>query len=235
VATAADDRNLFQDGDFTKLLDQFSPWGIASGAASVAVSVFGAISAALIVLFFGVYFAVDPHTYVRLASRVAPEDRREETRQMFYETGDLLRRWLIGQGISMSVIGGLTYVGLTILGVPIAFGLALFAGLAGFLPYFGPIIGAVPMVLVAAGKSFDLALWVICLYAIIQFTESYLLTPLIQARAVSLPPVVVILNQLVLGALFGILGLAPATPLAAAVIVPLRRVFGADDANPARG
>jgi predicted PurR-regulated permease PerM len=229
VAIAADDRNLFQDIDVTKVLDQFSPWGIASGATSVAVSVFGAISAALIVLFFGIYFAVDPHTYIRLASRVAPEDRRDETRQMFYETGGLLRRWLIGQGISMSVIGGLTYVGLTILGVPIAFGLALFAGLAGFLPYLGPIIGAVPMVLVAAGESLDLALWVVGLYAIVQFTESYLLTPLIQARAVSLPPAVVILNQLVLGALFGILGLALATPLAAAAIVPLRSVFGADD------
>jgi predicted PurR-regulated permease PerM len=233
VATAADDRNLFQDVDITKLLDQFSPWGIASGATSVAVSVFGAVSAALIVLFFGIYFAIDPHTYIRLAARIAPEDRREETRQMFYETGDLLRRWLIGQGISMSVIGGLTYIGLTILGVPIAFGLALFAGLAGFLPYLGPIIGAVPMVLVAAGESFNLALWVVGLYAIIQFTESYLLTPLIQARAVSLPPAVVILNQLVLGALFGILGLALATPLAAAAIVPLRRVFGADDEDPA--
>jgi predicted PurR-regulated permease PerM len=229
VATAADDRNMFQDISITKLLDQFSPWGIASGATSVVVSLFGAISAALIVLFFGIYFAVDPHTYVHLASRVAPEDRRDETRQMFYETGDLLRRWLIGQGLAMSVIGGLTYIGLTILGVPIAFGLALFAGLAGFLPYLGPIIGAVPILLVAAGQSFDLALWVIGLYVIVQFTESYLLTPLIQSRAVSLPPAVVILNQLVLGALFGILGLALATPLAAAAIVPLRRVFGPDN------
>jgi predicted PurR-regulated permease PerM len=234
VANAADDRNLFQDVDITKLLDQFSPWGIASGATSVAVSVFGAISAALIVLFFGIYFAVDPHTYIRLAARIAPEDRREEARQMFYETGGLLRRWLIGQGLSMSVIGGLTYIGLSILGVPIAFGLALFAGLAGFLPYLGPIIGAVPMVLVAAGESFNLALWVVGLYAIIQFTESYLLTPLIQARAVSLPPAVVILNQLVLGALFGILGLALATPLAAAAIVPLKRIFGDDDENPSQ-
>ena len=126
----------------------------------------------------------------------------------------------------MAVIGGATYVGLLILGVPIAFVLALFAGLAGFLPYLGPIIGAVPMVLVAGGDSFNLALWVVGLYAVVQFLESYLLTPLIQARAVSLPPAVVILNQLVFGALFGILGLALATPLAAAAIVPLRTLFG---------
>jgi predicted PurR-regulated permease PerM len=226
VAIAADQRNLFQDVDFTQLLGQFSPWGIASGATSVAVSIFGAISGLLIVLFFGIYFAADPHTYVGLAARIAPESGRGETTAMLYETGDLLRRWLIGQGIAMAVIGGATYVGLLILGVPIAFVLALFAGSAGFLPYLGPIIGAVPMVLVAGGDSFNLALWVVGLYAIVQFLESYLLTPLIQARAVSLPPAVVILNQLVFGALFGILGLALATPLAAAAIVPLRSLFG---------
>jgi predicted PurR-regulated permease PerM len=109
--------------------------------------------------------------------------------------------------------------------VPIALVLALFAGLAGFLPYLGPIIGAVPMVPVAGGDSLNLALWVIGLYAVVQFTESYLLTPLIQARAVFLLPAVVILNQLVLAVLFGILGFALAT-LAAAAIVPLRSLFG---------
>jgi predicted PurR-regulated permease PerM len=111
--------------------------------------------------------------------------------------------------------------------------LALFAGLAGFLPYLGPIIGAIPMVLVAGGESLDLALWVVGLYVIIQFLESSLLTPLIQARAVSMPPAVVILSQLVLGAVFGLLG-ALATPLAAASTVPLRYIFGMDKREPAK-
>lgn len=229
AAVVATERNLLENIDISTLLSQFSPWGIASSATSVAVGIFGVISAALIVIFFGIYFAADPHDYVKLAARAAPPDRRGETVAMLHETGDLLRRWLVGQGIAMAVIGGVTYVGLLILGVPIAFVLALFAGLAGFLPYLGPIIGAVPMVLVAGGVSFDLALWAIGLYVVVQFVESYLLTPLIQARAVSLPPAVVILNQLVLGALFGILGLALATPLAAAAIVPLRAWFGPGD------
>ena len=203
-----------------------SPWGIATGATSVALSIVGLFSAGLIVLFFGIYFAADPHTYVQLVARLAPEKRRAATVEMMYETGDLLRRWLIGQGISMALIGSFTYIGLLILGVPIAFVLALFAGLAGFLPYLGPIIGAIPMVLVAGGESFHLALMVVGLYALIQFLESYLLTPLIQARAVSMPPAVVILSQLVLGAIFGLLGLALATPLVAAATVPLRYLFG---------
>lgn len=233
LASFADQNNLFENIDLVQLLGKFlSPWGIATSATSVALSIVGVFSAGLIVLFFGIYFAADPHTYVTLAAQLAPADRRPSTMQMLHQTGDVLRRWLVGQGIAMALIGGFTYVGLLILGVPIPFVLALFAGLAGFLPYLGPIIGAIPMVLVAGGESLDLALWVVGLYAVIQFLESYLLTPLIQARAVSMPPAVVILAQLVLGAVFGILGLALATPLAAAAVVPLRYLFGASEKEP---
>ena len=224
-----------QNIDLVEVVGKFlSPWGIATGATSVAISIVGLFSAGLIVLFFGIYFAADPDTYVDIVARLSPPERRAAILEVMYETGNRLRRWLIGQGISMATIGTLTYIGLLILGVPIAFVLALFAGLAGFLPYLGPIIGAIPMVLVAGGESLDLALWVVGLYVIIQFLESYLLTPLIQARAVSLPPAVVILSQLVLGAVFGLLGLALATPLAAAATVPLRYIFGMDKREPAK-
>jgi predicted PurR-regulated permease PerM len=216
--------------DLVQLLGNFmSQWGIATGATSVAVSIFGLFSAGLIVVFFGVYFAADPHTYVDLVARLAPPEKRSTVLALLHETGDLLRRWLIGQSITMSVIGGFTYLGLLVLGVPIAFVLALFAGLACFLPYLGPIIGAIPIILVAGGESFNLALWAVGLYCCVQFLESYLLTPLIQARAVSMPPAAVILNQLVVGALFGLVGLGLATPLAAAATVPLRHLFRAGE------
>lgn len=222
------DRTAFLEKlNLVDLLGNFmSQWGIATGATSIALSVFGVFSAGLIVLFFGVYLAADPHTYVHLVSKLAPQDKCQATHDLLYETGELLRRWLVGQSITMSVIGSFTYVGLLILGVPIAFVLALFAGFACFLPYLGPIIGAIPIILVAGGESFNLALWAVGLYCCVQFLESYLLTPLIQARAVSLPPAVVILNQLIFGAVFGLIGLALATPLAAAATVPLRHVFG---------
>jgi len=226
LASFVDHTAILENIDLVRLLGNFmSQWGIATGATTVAMSVFGLFSAGLIVLFFGVYLAADPHTYVNLVARIAPEDKRPTLIALLHETGELLRRWLIGQSITMSVIGGFTYVGLLILGVPIAFVLALFAGLACFLPYLGPIIGAIPIILVAGGESFNLALWALGLYCCVQFLESYLLTPLIQARAVSMPPAMVILNQLVVGAVFGLLGLALATPLAAAATVPLRHVF----------
>jgi len=152
------DRTAFLEKiDLVQLLGNFmSQWGIATGATTVALSVFGLFSAGLIVLFFGVYLAADPHTYVNLVARLAPEEKRQTLIDLLYETGNLLRRWLIGQSITMAAIGGFTFVGLLILGVPIAFVLALFAGLACFLPYLGPIIGAIPIILVAGGGELQL-------------------------------------------------------------------------------
>jgi predicted PurR-regulated permease PerM len=152
----------------------------------------------LAIVFYGASGALAELTHlppVHLVVRLAPPQWRSATLVLLHETGDVLRRWLIGQGIVMAVIGGFTYVGLLILGVPIPFLLALFAGLAGFLPYLGPIIGAIPMVLVAGGEGLNLALWMVGLYALVQFMGSYLLTPLIQTRAVALPPAVVILSH----------------------------------------
>jgi predicted PurR-regulated permease PerM len=234
AVTMANQRDLLEDVNLMEVLSQLSPWSIATGATAFAGSVLGVFTAGLIILFFGIYLAADPDTYVNLLARLAPEERRHATYEMLFEVGEILRRWLIGQGLAMVAIGTITYVGLLILGVPLPFLLAIFAALAGFLPYLGPIIGAVPIVLVAGGDSLTLALYAIGLYVIVQFVESYLLTPLIQAKAVSLPPVIVILSQLVLGSVLGLLGIALATPLVAAATVPLRHVFGPPKTPPAK-
>ena len=135
VVRYADQTELLKNIDLVEVVSGFlSPWGVATGATTFALSIVGVLSAGLIVLFFGVYLAADPHTYVEIAARFAPKGRRTQTIEMLYETGDLLRRWLIGQGIAMALIGTMTYVGLLFLGVPNPFALALFAGLAGFLP-----------------------------------------------------------------------------------------------------
>ena len=205
-----------------------SPLGIASGATAVASTVIGAAVSILIVIFFGVYLALDPDTYVRLVLRFAPVERREELRGMFTEMGRILRRWLVGQLSAMAVVGLVTYLGLLILGIPLGFVLALLLGLFEFIPYIGPILGAAPMLLVSAGQGLDMFAWVVALYIVVQLLESYVITPIIQSRAVSLPPVLVIAGQLVFGAMFGVLGLALATPLVAAASVPVRRYLGAD-------
>jgi predicted PurR-regulated permease PerM len=160
--------------------------------------------------------------------RFAPPDRRAEFRGVLEEMGVVLHNWLRGQLLAMTLVGVATYLGLLILDVPLAFVLALLLGMFEFIPYIGPILGAAPMLLVGAGQGMDILMWVIALYLVVQLLESYVLTPLIQSRAVSLPPAVVILSQLVFGAMFGVLGLAPATPLVAAASAPMGRYLGAD-------
>jgi predicted PurR-regulated permease PerM len=106
LASFADQSSIHQNIDLVEILGKFlSPWGIATGATSVALSIVGLFSASLIVLFFGIYFAADPDTYVDIVARLSPPERRAAILEVMYETGNRLRRWLIGQGISMATIG----------------------------------------------------------------------------------------------------------------------------------
>lgn len=229
AASQAGQSEVLRNFDWSELIGLLpSPLGLASGATAVASSVIGVITSVLIVIFFGVYFALTPDLYVNLVLRFAPVERRSEFRAVLDEIGTVLHKWLRGQLLAMSIVGALTYFGLLVLDIPLAFALGLLLGMFEFIPYIGPILGAAPMLLVGAGQGMDIFLWVAGLYLVVQLLESYVLTPLIQSHAVSLPPVVVILSQLVLGAMFGVLGLALATPLVAAASVPLRRYLGAD-------
>ena len=229
AANQAGQSDVLRNLDWSALIGLLpSPWGIASGATVVAGTIIGVIASILIVIFFGIYLALTPELYVSLVLRFAPAGRRDELRGVLEEMGAVLHRWLKGQLLAMTLVGGAAYLGLLFLDVPLAFVLALLLGMFEFIPYIGPILGAAPMLLVGAGQGMDILLWVIGLYLVVQLLESYVLTPLIQSRAVSLPPAVVILSQLVFGALFGVLGLALATPLVAAASVPMRRYLGAD-------
>ncbi|MDQ0313706.1 AI-2E family transporter [Amorphus orientalis] len=202
-----------------------APGGILSSATAAISSVFGLLGSVLVVSVVGIYFAVSPEAYVEGFVRFAPRGQRRKLRRLVSRTGSVLRRWLIGKGISMLIVGVMSYAGLIILGVPLALFLAVFAGLAAFVPFLGPVVGGLAMGLVALSESWQLALWVLGLYLIIQTVESYLLTPLVQERTVYLLPAVVLVAQLVMGTLFGILGVALATPLTAIAMTVLEETY----------
>lgn len=196
----------------------------AFGAVS---GVFGAIVSALLVLVTGIYLAMDPALYVNGTARLFPADRREQVRDTLHEMGRTLQWWLIGQLASMTVVGVLSFIALKILGVELAVVIALLTFFLVFIPNFGPIISLALPVLIALtqeGGGLSLALWVIGAYVLIQILESYLITPLIQKRAVSLPPALLIMTQLLMGTLLGALGIAIAAPLAAVAITAVRKL-----------
>jgi predicted PurR-regulated permease PerM len=131
----------------------------------------------------------------------------------------------MGQLLLMSAVAVVTGIGLAALDVPLALALALLAGLLEFIPYIGPLVAAVPALLVALGESPALAGWVLLLYIGIQAVEGNLLQPLVQQRAVYLAPALILLGQLVFGILAGPLGIVLATPLAASALVTVRMLY----------
>jgi predicted PurR-regulated permease PerM len=191
-------------------------------------STFGAVANVLIVLFFAVFMAAQPKPYVEGALFLVARRRRNRVREVLHEVGEVLRRWLIGQSVLAVCVALLTGAGLVLLGAPFPFALALLAGLMEFVPYIGPFVAAIPAILVGFAEGPQLALYVALLFVGIQLTESYILAPLVQHRAVHLPPAAILFAQVLMGAIVGALGVAVATPLAAAVMVAVSMLYVED-------
>lgn len=178
-----------------------------------------------IVLAAGVFFAFDPKLYYEGAIKLFPPDRQRRVREVFDTLGSNLRRWIVGRIVVMAINGGLTALGLWLLGVPLAIPLGIIAGLFNFIPNIGPFVGAVPAVLIAFTQSPTQALYTTILYLIIQSLEGFALSPLVQQKAVELPPVLIIAAQLLLGILFGFLGVLLAVPIMLTAFVLVRMLY----------
>jgi len=203
-------------------LDVFSRLtGIFSGAFSV-------LTYTVLVLVAGVYLAFEPQMYITGLVSLFPEQRRARTREVLDESYDILRRWLIARLISMLVVAVLTFIGLMIINMPLALTLAVIAGILSFIPNLGPILAAVPAMLVGFTQSLTLALLVAVVYFIVQQIENYLITPNVQRQTVSLPPALVLLSQAFLTLLLGWLGLFIAAPLVAFILVLVKSVYVED-------
>jgi predicted PurR-regulated permease PerM len=195
---------------------------------SVLAATFGAVANLLVVFFTGVFFAAQPGLYCRGLLALVPAKHEQRAAEVMDATAHTLRWWLFGQLCLMLLIGAVTGIGLWLLGVPYAFALAVIAGLLEFIPYIGPVLSAVPAVLVALAESPTLALYVALLYLGIQFFEGNIIQPLVQQRTVYLPPAAILISQVVLGVLIGALGVMLATPLAATVMVWTRMLYVED-------
>jgi predicted PurR-regulated permease PerM len=191
-------------------------------------STFGAVANVLIVIFFAVFMAAQPHMYVEGALYLVARKKRERVREVLYEIGAVLRRWLVGQSLLAVCVAILTGAGLLLLGAPFPFALALLAGLMEFVPYIGPFLAAIPAIMVGFAEGPQLALYIAALFVGIQLTESYVLAPLVQQRAVHLPPAAILFAQVLMGAIVGALGVAVATPLAAAIMVAVSMLYVED-------
>ena len=192
------------------------------------LGVAGVLGAVVYVLFVTLYFAFSPAIYRRGVVALVPPGRRARAEQLIETLASTLRRWLGAQLITMAALGVASGIGLRLLGIPLAFALGLLAGLLLFVPYLGSIASAIPALLIALTVGPMHVLYVALLYVGIHLAESYLLSPLLQRRAVDAPALLVLGAQLIAGALWGILGLMFATPIVATALVVVRMLYVED-------
>jgi predicted PurR-regulated permease PerM len=178
-----------------------------------------------IVLFIAIYLGISPRPYVRATLALVPPPHRMHTRATLRACGGALRAWLLGQLVAMTFVGVLTGIGLWLVGVPHALALGLLVGVLDFVPVLGPLIGAVPGVVLAYLDSPTTALYAIAVYIAVQQLEAALIQPLAQRWAVELPPVVGLLAIVGSGAVFGLPGVLFGVPLVVVLKVLLQRYW----------
>lgn len=188
----------------------------ASSIVSSIFNFFGGVFSFILVLVITFYLIVQENLVRKLLWSLTPEKNQAYVMDVFKRMQHKLGLWLRGQLVLCLVIFALTYIGLSILGVKYALVLALIAGTTEFIPYLGPIIGAVPAVFLAFTQSPMLALFVIILYIVVQQIENNLLVPKIMEKAVGLNPIVSIVVLMIGFSVGGILGAILSIPVATA-------------------
>jgi predicted PurR-regulated permease PerM len=185
--------------------------------------IFGGLTTLVLILIIGIYIALEPRLYERGLAWMLPNQRRDEFYATVSEMAATMRRLMFGRIVGMVFEGIITYIALALYGVPMAALLAILTGLLAFIPNVGAFASGVLMVLVGFSGGVDMGLYTIAVYFVVQTFDGYVVVPMIAKKTVDLAPALVLAAQLVMGILFGILGLFLADPLMAMIKVALER------------
>jgi predicted PurR-regulated permease PerM len=186
------------------------------------------IEAVIITLIAGFYLAAQPELYRRGLDKLFPRRWRPAADETIADIGQALRLWLIGELIQMALIGALTLAAVWAIGLSSPLALAAIAGLAEFIPYLGPIIAAIPALLVATTQGPDTLLWTLFAYILIHQIEGNLIAPLIQRRMVFIPPALLLLAIVTVLFLFGTVAVIFAAPLAVIAVTAVKKLYVRD-------
>jgi putative permease len=189
----------------------------------------GALTTLFLIVVLGIYFAAEPRLYQRGVAWMLPRDSRSYFHETVNMMGKSLRRLLAGRLLGMGIEGVCTWILLSIYGVPMAALLGLLTGLLAFLPNIGAPISGALMVLVGFSGGTDMGIYCIIVYVVVQTVDGNIIVPMVAKKTVDLAPALVLGAQLIMGALFGILGLALADPLVALIKIALERQSAKND------
>ncbi|PZU58937.1 MAG: AI-2E family transporter [Sphingobium sp.] len=192
------------------------------GRVTQAVStVMGAVTSIVMMLVLAIFIAIEPKLYERGVAWMLPMGQRRNFYVIADKMGWTLRRLMFGRLIGMLVEGVGTWLLLMLGGVPMAALLGVLTGIFAFLPNIGSIVSGVLIVLVGFSAGSHTGLYALGVYLVVQVIDGYLIVPMVARRATDLAPALVLGAQILLGALFGIMGLFLADPIVAMLKVYL--------------
>jgi predicted PurR-regulated permease PerM len=201
---------------------------IVSRAAGLGYGVFGVLADIVLVIVAGIYLAADPEVYRRGVVKMVPHEHHEDVAEAMRLTGAALRMWFVGQLVTMALVGSISAATYWLIGLPSPLALGVIAGTTNFIPFAGPILGAIPVLVLASLVDVQTVLWAVVAIFVIQQLEGNVITPQIQKRAVMLPPVVVLFSLTVSTVIFGWAGLILAVPLTVSCSVAVKKLWMRD-------
>lgn len=191
----------------------------------IASSVLGGLGGVVLVIFIAMYIGAQPGLYRAGIVHLVPHAHRKRADEVLKTLAVTLRQWLIARLIAMVLIGTITGIALALLKVKGAAALGVLAGLLEFVPFFGPVVSAVPAIGVALLDSPQKGLSVLILYLVMQQLEGNVITPLLLEKRLDIPPVLTVVGVASLGMVFGVIGMLIAEPLLAAVLVATKMLY----------
>ncbi|MEP6763493.1 MAG: AI-2E family transporter [Gemmatimonadaceae bacterium] len=198
--------------------------GLSKYLFSFVSSTVAMIGGIFMLIFLSIYIGAEPDVYRGWILSVIPAHNRAYMRLVLGEMSMVLRKWLVTQMVAMLVIGIACTAVLLALGVKAPYALGIIAGLLEFVPTIGPVMSAVPAVLMGFVDSPSLALYVLIAYWVVQFIENNLLIPFLMRGEMDLPPAITLVAQALMTFVFGFFGLLIAVPFTAALLVPVRMI-----------
>lgn len=179
----------------------------------------------IIIVFLSLYFLAEPDTYLEGLIKLAPLWYRHRVRAILIRLELMLRKWLEATVLSMVFVGVATWIGLLIVGLEQAAALGVLAGILSFIPNFGPIVALIPSIAVGMIQAPQNIGWIILIIYGTSFVQSQVVSPLLVAESLKLPPVLVLLGQIIAGIFLGFLGLMLAVPILAILTVLVQEVY----------
>lgn len=225
------------DVSFSELLKQAPAKGgdvvgVGGGIVGVIVAtlggVFGAIFAFVSILLLTFYFLIESEDILNLFVRLFPVERREKVADVISKAAEKISAWLGGQLLLGLIIGTMSAIGFALMGVPYFFVLAVIAGIGEMIPMVGPLLSAIPAVLVALTVSPTMALSVAGFCWALQLVENNVLVPKVMGETVGLSAVTVIISLAIGSELLGFVGALLAVPTVAIVQVLFQELYLAE-------